>query len=324
MSNVLARSIERLHYVSRVLYAPALAAFTSEWLADLAQQRDGVALCLGRDGLSAFLAGRILLRMNAQQFGGLSPRRVRLAYVSRAYAAAAVGQPQQAALLDRYLQGQGIDHHKTLTLVDVGIHGSIQNALQQLYPNRRVSGRYLLLRRRANDPYGTAKQGFLAEVDVAPRLPVVVAPSWSPQSDLEVGGTLRRGYPVFLRRQSVYVFEDMWNGVSYGADAWHVLASGTVGVRRQRLDKVVSLPPGPHASPREQMVLKRTALRGVAEGVARVAQRGLTPDAAHIAIDDLASWFEQLEDPDPVDAALLDLLVRHRPHRTEHVLDDEG
>ena len=194
---------------------------------------------------------------------------MQLAYVSRPLARGAVADPGRAALLDRYLRARGAAGGAALTLVDVGIHGSIQDCLQRLYPGRRVQGRYLVLRRRDGDPHGARKRGFLAELDVPARPPLRIGPSWPPPLGREQGGTLR-GDPLFLRPRSVHVLEDLWNGVGEAAEGLRVCPRGgrVVAVRR-RMDRVLALPPGPAIAAAERIVLKRAALRGVVDGVAR-------------------------------------------------------
>ncbi len=273
----------RLYEVSRDLYAPVLAAFAADWLDELARRPAGIALCLGRDGLTPFLTARTLLRLSPQRFHGLRPRSVQLAYVSRPLAQGAVVDPRQAALLDRYLRGRGAGGGTPLTLVDVGIHGSIQDCLQRIYPERPVHGRYLVLRRRDGDPHGARKRGFLAELDVAPRVRLSIDPSWPPPPGWEAGGTLRGGDSLFLRPGSVHVLEDLWNGVGEAVDGLRETAcGGRVVAVRQRIDRVLTLPPEPALTPVQRIALKRAALRGVVDGVAQIAssmRRPRTPSA---------------------------------------------
>lgn len=303
------RAARRLYEVSRDLYAPVLAAFAAEWLGELNGHPDGVALCLGRDGLTPFLAARALLRASPRRFRNVHPRRVQLAYVSRMLAQGAVADPGRAALLDRYLRARGAASGASLTLVDVGIHGSIQDCLQRLYPACQVHGRYLVLRRRDGDPHGARKSGFLAELDVPARLPLRIGPSCPPPPEWALGRT-SRGDPLFLRPRSVHVLEDLWNGVGEAVEGLRVCARGgrVVAVRR-RMDRVLSLPPGPVITTAERIVLKRAALRGVVDGVAR-GDRG----AALAPARGLAAWFLALEDPDPVDRHILEALVRGGGH----------
>ncbi len=315
------REARRLYEVSRELYAPTLAAFAAEWLEELARRPDGVAVCLARDGLAPFVAARTLLRAHSR-FRDVQPRRVRLAYVSRPLACAAAADANQAALLDRYLRARGMTERGPLTVVDIGIHGSIQDCLQRLYPAREVSGRYLVLRRRGGDPNGARKRGFLADLDVAPRRPILeIGPSWPLPLGREPGGvTLRRGDPLFLRRRSVHVLEDLWNGVSGPAEVLEAAPAGgggrgIVGVRRRRAAPVLALPPGPVVTPAARAAIKRAALRGVVDGVAAVGGGGRTEgDPAPATARALATWLGGLDDPTAHgaedDARLLRTLVR--------------
>jgi hypothetical protein len=330
MQDLTERAARRLYEVSRDYYAPVLAAFASAWLADLTRRSDSVALCLGRDGLTPFLAARVLLRTSPRRFRGVHPRRVQLAYVSRPLARGAVTDAVQAALLDRYLRGRGAAGEIPLTIVDVGVHGSIQDCLQRMYPRRRLRGHYLVLRRRDGDPHGARKRGFLADLDVAPRSRLSIDPSWPPPPGAELGGTLRDGDALFLRPRSVHVLEDLWNGVSEAAEGLKVAAHGgrVVPVRR-RVDRVLTLPPQLAIAPGERVALKRAALRGVVDGVARGqwGDWGDAPGAVSVsaAAGGLGDWLRGLEDPDPLERYILTALVRGDDRRSEHADDlDEG
>jgi len=313
MQGLTERAARRLYEVSRDHYAPVLAAFAAAWLDELARRPDGVALCLGRDGLTPFLAARVLLRTSPHRFRGVHPRRVQLAYVSRLLARGAVADAGQAALLDQYLRGRGAGGSIPLTLVDVGIHGSIQDCLQRMYPGRRLRGHYLVLRRRDGDPHGARKRGFLAELDVAPRTPLRIDPSWPPPPGAELGGRLRDGDPLFLRPRSVHVLEDLWNGVSEAAEGLQIAAhGGRVVAVRHRVDRVLTLPLGPAIAPGERLALKRAALQGVVDGVARGqwGDGGDAPGAVSAAASGLGDWLRGLEDPDSLDRYILTALVR--------------
>ncbi len=312
------REARRLYEVSRDCYAPALAAFASEWLGELARRPDGVAVCLGRDGLASFLAARTLLRVHPRRFRDVRAHRVRLAYVSRPLARGAAADARQAVLLDRYLRGRGVVAGSPLILVDIGIHGSIQDCLQRIYPTRAMDGRYLVLRRRDGDPNGARKLGFLADLDVMPRCPLEIGQSWPPQPDWKLGGRLRRGDSLFLRRRSVHVLEDLWNGVGGAVEGFEATAfegeRGAVAVRRRRAEPLLSLPTEPIIVPAERAAIKRAALRGVVDGVAERGRR-LESDAAGAseATRALAAWLAGLDDPAgraEEDARILRALVR--------------
>jgi hypothetical protein len=324
MQDLTACATRRLYEVSRDLYAPVLAAFAVAWLDELARRPDSVALCLGRDGLTSFLTARTLLRTSPRRFRGIHPRRVQLAYVSRPLARGAVAEADQAALLDRYLRGRGAGDGIPLTLVDVGIHGSIQDCLQRIYPRRQVRGRYLVLRRRDGDPHGARKRGFLAELDVAPRARLSIDASWPPPPGWEAGGTLRGGDPLFLRPRSVRVLEDLWNGVGEAVDGLRVTDRGgrVVAVRR-RVDRVLALPRAPTITPMERVAFKRAALRGVVDGV---LGGGAPDDVSTVAaVGGLSDWLRGLENPDPLDRYILTALVRGDDRGLGHADEfDEG
>ncbi|GAA5532224.1 hypothetical protein [Deinococcus aluminii] len=298
----------RLYEVSRDHYAPALVAFAVRWLDDLAAQPDSVALCLGRDGIAPFVAARQLLRLASPRFRAVHPWRVQLAYLSRPLAAGATAQAEQAALLDRYLRALGAERGRPLVLVDVGVHGSIQDCLQQVYPGRDVRGHYLVLRRRAGDHNGERKWGFLADLDVIPRPERDHPPSWPPPPGWDLGGVLRGGDPLFLQRRSIHLLEDLWNGVGAVAQTFRVSrGDGRVGVVRGQPCEGPDLPPVLPIPQADWRRLKRAALWGVADGVAR----GRRLDGA---APGLAAWFRELATPTPVDAYLTDALVRRDRH----------
>ena len=235
-----------------------------------------------------------------RRFRGVHPRRVQLAYISRRLVRGAVADLGQAAMLDRYLRGRGLTEGKPLTLVDVGIHGSIQDCLRRIYPRRAVSGRYLVLRRRIGDPNGALKRGFLADLDVAPHCPLEIGPSSPPLAGWELGGTLRRGDPLFLRPRSVHVLEDLWNGVGEAAERFQVSACGErVMVVRSRVDQVLALPPGPTITPMQRIEIKRAALRGIVDGVAQGRPDGARGIDVSEATRGLAAWLGGLERPAP-------------------------
>jgi hypothetical protein len=309
------RAAGRLYEVSRDSYAPALATFAAEWLDEVARQTDGVAVCLARDGLAPFLAARTLLRVHPRRFRGIHSRNVRLAHVSRPLAQRAAADVGQAALLRGYLRGCGVPEKAPLIVVDIGIHGSIQDSLQQIYPERTVNGRYLLLRRRAGDPNGTHKRGFLADLDVAHSTQLKIA-SLPPPPGWEIGGRLRRGDPLFLRARSIYVLEDLWNGL--GESAAGLAACGErVKILRHKPEQTLVLPVAPPLiTPSERVAMKRAALRGIVDGVAvhkgqfdgKFSGGASVPPAA----ERLAAWLGSLDHPAAIDAQILDALVRRR------------
>jgi hypothetical protein len=202
-----------------------------------------------------------------------------------------------------------------LLVVDIGIHGSIQDSLQQIYPERAVNGRYLLLRRRDGDPNGAHKRGFLADLDVAPSVPLKIA-SLPPPPDWKIGGKLRRGDPLFLRARSIYVLEDLWNGL--GESAVGLAACGErVKVLRRKAEQALVLPVAPpFITATERVAMKRAALRGIVDGVTvhkgqldgKFSEGGSVP----LSAERLAAWLGSLDHPAAIDAQILDALVRQR------------
>lgn len=304
------RAIHRLYRVSRELYAPILAGFATRWLEEMATEPESVALCLGRDGLAPFVAAQALLQTNRRPFRHIKPRRLRLAYISRLIAQEATRKPGQAELLDRYLQGQGVKGDRPLTLVDVGIHGSIQDSLQNLYPQRPCKGHYLVLRRRADDPNGDAKKGYLADLDVAEPSPLNIGALWPPGPGWERGGTLRSGDPLFLHPRSIHILEDLWNGVGGSALSLQVSEpTGRIMVVRPSNVEVV-FPPQSMLSPMMTAQFKRAALKGIVDGVLHDHRGGAPPDKIAQAVQEFGAWFRELDQSTSADQSLINLLVR--------------
>jgi hypothetical protein len=237
---------ERLYTVSRDLYAPVLAVFAARCLRTLARDPGALNVCLARDGISAFLAQRALLRVLPEQFGGIAARRVRLAYLSRPLIGACSASPATRALVDRYLVPVGLRRTRRITLVDVGIHGSIQDELQRLYPQRQLRGEYLLYRRRPTDLNAQRKRGFL------------------------VGDGEAEDERYFLRREMIHPLEDLWSGVFESVIALRAAPrnrGGRVHPQLERLGTRTTLP----LPASELQRLKRVALRGVVDGVIQAA-----------------------------------------------------
>jgi hypothetical protein len=212
-------------------------------------------VCLARDGISAFLAQRVLLRVMPEQFGGIAAQRVRLAYISRPLIGACGASPETRALVDRYLVPVGLRRARRITLVDVGIHGSIQDELQRLYPQRQLRGEYLLYRRRPADLNAERKRGFL------------------------VGDSEAEDEHYFLRREMIHLLEDLWSGVFESVTALRAAPrnrGGRVHPQLERLGTRTTLP----VLAGELRRLKRIALRGLVDGVMRAApQCAVDPQA---------------------------------------------
>lgn len=311
------QAIRRLYQVSRDYYAPALATFTTRWLDTLAYEPDSFAVCLARDGIASFAAARTLMRMHPRRFRHVHQKRVRLAYISRILAQGAVADSKQAFLLERYLHAQGVTRKCPLLLVDVGIHGSIQDCIQKLYRDRDVRGQYLVLRRRRDDPNGMCKEGFFADLDVAPPALFSVVPSSQLDPGWEVGGALRGGYTLFLRPRSIHILEDFWNGAGETAERFQTTKDGEVSVVRRKPTLSFTGLQEKESYQKIRIFLKRAALRGVVDGVAQIREPATQGSDA---ISELAGWLEQLKNPNPTDAYLLRVLLRKDRHGYE--LDD--
>lgn len=260
---------ERLYTLSRDLYAPVLAVFAARCLDTLAGRPRAINLCLARDGISAFVAQRLLLRLAPARFRRISPRRVRLVYLSRQLMAEALVEPATFLLTDRYLRAAGLRRGAPVTLVDVGIHGQLQDVLSVCYPECSLRGEYLIYRRRPEDTNAAYKRGLLAGDPEAP------ATAMTDMADTA----------CFLRRESIHLLEDLWSGVYESVDALreesldrqahtqhrvhHVRQVHRVRPRLYRLGER-SVSPLLGAELRR---LKRAALRGVVDGVAAIAPR---------------------------------------------------
>lgn len=238
---------ERLYQVSRDLYAPVLAAFAVRCLNDLRAEPGAINVCLARDGISAFLAQRTLLRVASARFPGVSPRQVQLVYLSRQLVRDKRMGDLAQALMEGYLYEHGARHGRTVTLIDIGIHGSIQDHVQRWYPTSPIRGHYLIYRRRAGDPNATRKCGFL------------------------VGNPLAEDEASFLRREVIHLLEDLWSGVYESVTTLQSTSVPNKGTRICPALKRLGTS-SPLRLPAVQLRrLKRVALQGVVDGVERTA-----------------------------------------------------
>lgn len=298
-----AHAAERLYTVSRDLYAPVLAAFAARCLDALAGRPRAINLCLARDGISAFVAQRLLLRLVPARFRRISPRRVRLIYLSRQLMAEALSEPATFRLVDHYLRGAGVHRGAAVTLVDVGIHGHLQDVLAVCYPECALRGEYLVYRRRPADANAALKRGLLAG---------------DPQAAESADAA------CFLRRETIHLLEDLWSGVYESVDALceeplHRRAHGTRRGRsrrvRPRLFRLGERSAHPLLSG-ELRRLKRAALRGVVDGVACAARDGLlardrlSADRLGERAHRLGEWIEASRAPGSADAWLWHVLIR--------------
>lgn len=297
-----AHAAEHLYTVSRDLYAPVLAAFAARCLDTLAGRPRAINLCLARDGISAFVAQRVLLRLIPARFRRVSPRRVRLVYLSRRLMADALIDPATFRLADRYLRAAGLRRGASVTLVDVGIHGRIQDMLSVCYPACGLRGEYLIYQRRPADVNAAFKRGLLA-------------------GDPEAADAA-----CFLRRETIHLLEDLWSGVYESVDALceeppHPRAYSSRYAHRIR-PRLYRLGEGstPLLLGAELRRLKRAALRGVVDGVARIApqmSRAAGASGGRWAYETLAesarrlsAWIEASRAPGSPDAWLWHALIR--------------
>ena len=300
---------ERLYTVSRDLYAPVLAAFAVRCLDTLVGRPRAINLCLARDGISAFVAQRLLLRLVPARFRRISPRRVRLIYLSRQLMAEALAEPATFRLADRYLRDAGLHRGAAVTLVDVGIHGQLQDVLSACYPECRLRGEYLIYRQRPADVNAAFKRGLLVG---------------DPQA-ADAGDDAT----CFLRREVIHLLEDLWNGVYESVDALREVP------RRRPRHSFHGARHCPRVRPwlyrlgehsihpllgAELRRLKRAALRGLVDGVARIApQMGRTAGTSggHVHREALAEsarrlgdWITASHEPGSPDAWLWHAMIR--------------
>lgn len=244
------RAAQRLYTLSRDLYAPVLTAFAERCLDDLRADPSGVNICLARDGISPFLAQQVLLHVAPARFRGVGPRQVRLAYLSRRLARDGSRRTTTRALVESYLNDQGLRRAHAVTFVDIGIYGSIQDELQRWYPEHDFRGHYLIYRCRSGDPNATRKRGFL------------------------VGDPAAEDMVSYLRREVIHLLEDLWSGVY---ESVTTLRQTAVQGQDAHVHPVLQ-PLGTRSrlqTPADTLRrLKRAALRGVVDGVAQAGSAG--------------------------------------------------
>lgn len=241
-------AVERLYQVSRDLYAPVLAAFAVRCLNDLRAERGAINVCLARDGISSFLAQRVLLRVAPAHFPEVSPRQVQLAYLSRQVVRDERMRSLAQALMEGFVHEQGARRGRAVTLIDIGIHGSIQDHLQRWYPASPIRGHYLIYRRRADDPNAARKCGFL------------------------VGNPLAADEASFLRREVVHALEDLWSGVYESVTTLQSISVPNKGARVRPAFERLGTASQLRLPAVELRWLKRVALQGVVDGVERIAR----------------------------------------------------
>lgn len=303
-ARVPADAARRLYGLSRDIYAPVLWLFAERCLAHLRADRHATNLCVGRDGISAFLAQHVLLRLDPGRGAAIDPTRVRLVYLSRKLLADATTDGRRR-LLDAYLRAHGLGRDGEVTVIDVGIHGVIQDTLQRLYPGQRLRGEYLILSRRGNESAAALKRGFLVERGAART------------RDRVLSGARTDGGAAFLRRDTIHLLEDLWSGVFESVTMLRVgRLSGRARPVLRRLGTVSALP----LPAAEAVRLKRAALRGVVDGVTLAAAGAggvwhASDAAAQMAgevpaVEHLARWVASTREPASPDAWLWRTLVR--------------
>lgn len=284
---------ERLYRVSRDIYAPPLTAFAAQCLDTARERPAALNICLARDGVSPFLAQRALLRVAPARFAGMAPGQVRLAYLSRALTRQGSRSRRLRALIERYLWGGVAAPAGRLTLIDVGIFGSIQDEAQRWRPDLDIHGSYLIYHRRHDDHNAARKQGFL------------------------VGAGDDLGARRLLHRQAIHLLEDLWSGVYESVTSLHEPEATPYAPVHPVLERLGARTPCA-LRPVELWRLKRVALRGVVDGVTLAARDGDLLGGDPVAARQwaaertqrLAEWIASTRVPDSPDAWLWRALIR--------------
>jgi FMN phosphatase YigB (HAD superfamily) len=297
-------AVTRLHEISRDIFAPVLIGFAEENLAWLAAHTGAMNLCVGRDALGAWLVQGKLIELFPSLHSKVDPTCVRYLNISR--------QLMTDSLLEHLsamFRKLGIAESKALNIIDNGIVGTIQNCFHALYPDKSITGHYLLARRLRSDPHRMKKVGFLMQTDSTIHGRTI--------TDLAVtGGLAGPGLiQTLLSSEFVHHHEDFWNGIYESAL--------TLCVRNGELEpanrgcKMMNTPGGKDAfgcdlGPGDYILLKKIALRAIVEGVIlhqKQAQLGIHWRPLEAVIN-YARWFKNAYYDEAGDGKLIRGLVR--------------
>jgi FMN phosphatase YigB (HAD superfamily) len=303
----------RLHELSRDVYAPLLIKFSEDNLAWLKQNPGSINLCLGRDGLASFLIQRKLIELFPQRYAPASARDVQYINISRQ-----LMLTSGCELIREYLHRVRFFESKSVTLIDNGIVGTIQNAFHELFPAKPIFGRYLLARRLVSDKHRLNKTGFIVQTDCDWRGDRLV--------DLNItGGKAEDSFASqFLTAKCVHLLEDIWNGINESPGRL-VREDGTV--RPENDSRKIAQIPGYQTQIRglsingNYSLLKKLALRGLVEGVLlyeRQCELGLDYKAED-AIEHFVNWSRSVDNGKTIkvlDSRIVKALARSVPSRS--------
>lgn len=302
-ANETTAAANRLYVISRDMVAPVLIGFSEDNLAHLEHSPDSVNLCLGRDGLTSFLVQRKLIELFPERYGLIDPRDVRYISVSRQLV-----MQSSDALLKAYLHRSGVSQYQSISVIDFALSGSIQNRLHVLYPEKNISGRYLLVHRLWGDAFASRKTGFLVQTDGG----TFRGPSGALHiTGGKVGASLTQ---VFLGSDFVHFFEAIWNGI-YESTTHLIDGAGIVRVANGGA-KIFATPGSASeiagiADGSIYLAFKKIALRGIVDGVVVYRKRqqlGLI-DSTENAIHRLAEWFVRFKWYDGLDRRVVKALA---------------
>jgi len=136
----------RLHEVSRDIIGPVIKDFAS-WCLEKVKPGQKV-LFLARDGLSPWIAARLLIRQG--KFPDIKEDQLEYAQLSRK-----IVWQENKDKLKKYLSQLGVeDNDEDLLVADVGMYGAIHTALKDLYPQKKIKSLFLISASRDQDIEG--------------------------------------------------------------------------------------------------------------------------------------------------------------------------
>lgn len=203
------KAAQQAYDITRNIYGPAVMYFCKSVIEQLLQDPKRLVICLGRDSFSMLVILKRLIAMTPGLSEKIDHKRIQFAAISRklmnkAGNDADITYPNKKKLspaeyqgyskkFDAYLRQLGFHDYEHITVLDSGNTGTAQTVLQNLYPKKDISGRYLYLNRKSEDHTAPQKTGYFFQRDPNP------------------GQT--HGNSVFLTLESVHFFEDFFNGI---------------------------------------------------------------------------------------------------------------
>ena len=305
----------RLYEISRDIYGPILVKYAEQQLEHLRQNQDSMMnLCVGRDGLAMFLVQRRLLQLFPEKYQDISPHNIQFVNLSRKSVKKdeKLDQQVQRNQLATFLDKVGFRSKKRININDNGIEGTIQNRLQELFPEKSFEGNYLLCRKLRSDQNNSQKHGFLVECDTSRINPDVLI-------DHTCQGPVPELTRKFMSIDFVHLQEDLWNGIF--ASAKPLVDTPGLGFLpenwRQHMDFI---PGNPDVIPefrdlKNYELMKRLALKGILDSIKvhrRETQLGVEP-LLEERIRRLGNWFHDANSRKAtLDHKLLHGMVRKR------------